>query len=326
MSGYVSFDKAIEQVRRAENIAIICHVNPDGDTLGSALALYNSLKMYGKTPYIFCSDMPSDTLSDNLPLVKELNSKSRDKYDLCIAVDTADMERLGSMADVFERSKDSLCIDHHGTNTRFAKNNIVVKDAAATAEIMYEFIAALGENSAYMDDISAKLLYTGLVTDSGTFSYSNVSEHTLYVAMKLKAYNFDASDLIYNIVRKKTKKVFNLTRRVLAGTKFYNDDKIALIVFRNEDFEATGTTTRDTEGIIVNLINIDSVLVAIAVSEVKKNSYKISLRTKAPVNAANIAVFFGGGGHERAAGCRIDGFYEDVEEKIVRMSQLEIGE
>lgn len=324
MSNYADFAKAKIAVDNACHIAIICHISPDGDTLGSGLALYNSLKMYGKVPYIFCNGEPSESLKASLPLVDKLNSEKRDVYDLAIAVDAADYDRLGDCGEIFRRSKNTLAIDHHVTNRGFAKTNVIVPSAAATAEIIYEFIMTFGKSGEYIDDTTARLLYTAIVTDSGTFSFSSVTDHTHFVASKLIKYNFNASDVIYDVVRKKSKKVFELSSRVLAKTKFYDSDRIGVICFRKDDFNATATTAKDTEGIIVNVINIDSVLVAIAISEIKENSYKISLRTKECVDASKIAEFFGGGGHARAAGLRIDGYFEDVVEKIVGRSSIEI--
>ena len=324
MSNYADFAKAKSLVDNARHIAIICHISPDGDTLGSGLALYNSLKMYGKIPYIFCNGEPSDSLKASLPLSDRLNSVSRDAYDLAIAVDAADRERLGTCCEIFRRSKRTLVIDHHVSNKGFASVNVIVPSAAATAEIMYEFLMTLGARGEYIDDTTARLLYTAIVTDSGAFAFSSVTDHTHLVASKLLRYDFVASDIIYDVMRKKSKKAYELSSRVLARTKFYDNDRIGVICFRKDDFKATDTTAKDTEGIIVNVINVDSVIVAIAISEIAENSYKISLRTKEGVDASEIAAFFGGGGHIRAAGLRIDGYFEDVVEKIVNRSSLEI--
>ena len=317
-----NMDRAIREIDEAESIAIFCHVNPDGDTLGSALALYNGLRMYGKLPYIFCSDEPSEKLSAELPDVVHLNENTDIRADLAIAVDAATRDMLGDSIAIFDRARRHLVIDHHITNTKYGDVNVIDSNASATAEIMFEIL----EKIHCIDDNIARSLYLAIVTDSGAFSFDSVTSHTHYVASKLIDYDFSASDIIYNLIKKKRKAVFTLTHRVLSKAKFFDDDKIAVVTFRAEDFEATNTNIKSTEGIINNLINIDTVMVAISISETNKSSYKLSIRTKAPIDAAAIASFFGGGGHVRAAGLRIDGFYEDVLDTIVRHATIELGD
>ena len=113
---------------------------------------------------------------------------------------------------------------------------------------------------------------------------------------------------------------------MLDKVKFFDDDKIAIVTFREDDFKATNTCVTATEGVINNLINIDGVMIAISISEAGNNSYKLSIRTKHPIDASSIAVFFGGGGHARAAGLRMSGFYEDVLDTIVRYATIELGD
>ena len=326
MTKIINLDKAKEEIDKANVVAIFCHVNPDGDTLGSGLALYNSLRMYGKTPYIFCSSEPSDNLRREIKEVEYINSVDSVKADLAIAVDAASYDMLGDKGAIFDSAKRHLVIDHHQTNTRYGDVNVVVSTAAAAAKVMYELLSLMNADKPCIDDTSARLLYLAIVTDSGAFSFDSVTSETHRIASELIKYNFSASDIIYHLIKMKKKCVFNLIHRVLNKAKFYDDDKIAVVTFREEDFTATGTTTKDTEGVINNLIDIDSVMIAISISEAGNNSYKLSIRTKHPVDASSIATFFGGGGHARAAGLRMSGFYEDVLEKIVRYATIELGD
>ena len=326
MTEITNLDKAINEIDRANTIAIFCHINPDGDTLGSGLALYKALRMYGKEPYIFCSGAPSDNLKRELGIFDVINEVEDVKADLAIGVDAATHDMLGEAGAIFDKATRRLVIDHHQTNTRYGDVNVVVKEASATAEVIYELLTSLGNKRVCIDDEIARLLYLAIVTDSGAFSFSSVTSETHRIASELIKYDFSASDIIYSLIKKKKKTVFDLTHRVLNKAKFFDDDKIAVVTFRDEDFVATGTSIKDTEGIINNLINIDSVEIAIAISEVSESSFKLSIRTKESVDASNIATFFGGGGHARAAGLRMSGFYEDVLDTIVRYATIELGD
>lgn len=309
----MDFRYVISAIDRAKTIAIISHISPDGDTVGTSMALYKALKMYGKQPYIFCDDPISGKISvldkDNV-----YNRSKADTYDLSIAVDCADIERLGMSVSEFKRGKNTLVIDHHRTNTKFGKYNLVDIGAAATAQI----VTFLLHNMHLLNDDIAKLLYCGLVTDSGGFSFSNVGEQTMKAAAILQRYDIEAHKICDHFLKKIGMNIYKLKCRVLDKAKFYDDDTIGVITFRKADFEATGTDNTATEGIINNIINIIGVKVAVSISEFNENNYKISVRSVDGVDSSKIALEFGGGGHKNAAGFRLSGFYEDVVEKILR--------
>ena len=171
-----------------------------------------------------------------------------------------------------------------------------------------------------IDDTVAKSLFCGIVTDTGCFSYSNVTRRTHEIACKLLEYDFDPQEVIYKAYSSESTQKFNLKRRALAKAKLV-DEQIAFIFFMKEDFEVTGTTSDDTEGIVSELINVDSVKVAYALSQVGERNFKLSIRSKDPVDAADIAMQFGGGGHRLAAGCRVNGYLEDIVEKLTKLAK-----
>lgn len=311
-------DKFLNAVDKAQTIALFSHVNPDGDTCGSALALYRALKTYGKQPYVFCDGVFNDKLH-YLDGIDEYNKTDFKPCDLAIAVDCADDGRLGAYDKAYYSCKYRIFVDHHITRGRRGDFNIVETDAAATAEVMFDLIKAMDKKVKCLDDITAKLLYCALVTDSGGFSFSSVTKKTLDTAAELIVYDFKANEIFDNFIKKIDYKVFNLKNRVLSGTKLYDDGKIAGIFFRKTDFEATGTSEADTDGIINNILNINGVKIAFSVTETKGDmQYKVSFRTVDGVNAAEIAAIFGGGGHKNAAGCRTSGFFEDVKDKVLK--------
>lgn len=315
----MDYQSVINEIQKANTIAIISHINPDGDTVGSSLAIYTALKMYGKKPYIFCDDPivgKISILSGN----ENYNTQKLSKYDLSISVDCADMERMGESISEFRKGRRKLVIDHHKTNRRYGDINLLDINAAACAQV----VTFLLDQMNLLNDEVAKLLYSGLVTDSGGFSFSSVSQNTMLAASILLKYDIKAHELCEHFLKKIKMNIYKLKSRVLEKAKFYDNDTIGIITFRQSDFEATGTDSSCTEGIINNIINIIGIKVAVSISEVADKSFKVSIRTGEDVDASQIAIMFGGGGHKNAAGLRINGFYEDVVDKILKAVRDEI--
>ena len=172
-----------------------------------------------------------------------------------------------------------------------------------------------------MDKSVAEALFVGIVTDTGCFRFSSTTAETHAIAAELMRRGIDAEALVCNSYSKTTRSIFSLKQRVLGGCKFYDDGKIAVIAFRKKDFEETGTTAADTDGVIDPVIAIAGVEVAFSIAEVADKSFKISIRTSGGVDASDIAAVFGGGGHSRAAGCRLNGYYEDIVDKLMKAAR-----
>ena len=319
------YEDFINAVDKSNIICLISHINPDGDTCSSALALYRALKLYGKEQvYLYCDSTFRDSLSV-LDGIEEYNKVQINKCDLAIACDCAEFDRMGKYLNLFDKAKFKVNIDHHKTNSRYGNINIIEAGISAACEITYKVLKALDEKRPCMDDTVAKLLYSGLVTDSGGFSFSSVSNQTHEIASKLIKYNFSASEICEHFLKSVSLKVFNLRMRVLSKAKFFENNKIGMIFFMQEDFSATGTTADDTEAAINFIRDIDTVEVAVAITQTEQeNSYKISIRTSDRVDASRIAAAFGGGGHKNAAGCRTSGFFEDVKDKVLKACRDEL--
>ncbi|MGN0796938.1 MAG: bifunctional oligoribonuclease/PAP phosphatase NrnA [Christensenellales bacterium] len=321
MREIIAMDKCVKALLSASKVAIFSHINPDGDTLGSSLALYRALVLLGKQADLYCENDVKPFYSSMLGAEK-YNKPSLDSYDLCVACDCGDLGRLGSRSDVFLSTSDTLNIDHHKTNDRFAKVNLIFPQASSTCEIMYDLLQLVDAQAKCIDDEVAKLLYTGIVTDSGGFTYSNVGSHTHAVASQLLKYGFDASKICEKYLKSITMSKFNLKVRVLQNARFFEDGAIGIIHFTREDFALTCTSEEDTDGIINNIRNVEGVQVAVAITDTAvANSFKVSIRTTDSVDASAIASAFGGGGHKNAAGCRLNGFYEDVKDKLLKASK-----
>lgn len=303
-----------------DNVIIICHVSPDGDTLGSGLALYKFLKNLGKKNVeIVCDDANYTKLAflqDGIELKSDLDN---DVYDLAIAVDVASGERMGESRRFYYRAKDRFAIDHHQTNDFKSAELYLVAGASSTAEIMYDVLSYVADYA--IDKSVANCLYAGILTDSGAFYFQSTTSHTHEVLSKLYNYKIDANKIYYELFKKKEKGVFLLHSIVLSRAKFILGDKIAVLTFKKEDFESTCTDFSATEGCINRVQDVDSVIIAISIAEVGDNSFKVSFRSKGECDVSICASRFGGGGHKNAAGCRISGNYYDVYDKVTRVAR-----
>lgn len=301
-------------LKKSKNVAVVCHVRPDGDAIGSGLALCAALKNAGKNAYMLCEEPLPERLVifDNMQICLEL-PVSIDEIDLFVSVDSADVSRIGKFAPLFEAFKgNTLNIDHHISNPGFAKFNYVLANSTATCEILPEIFNAAGFE---IDKNIADLLAMGLITDSGNFSHRDVSAKTFAVASLLREKGADTCYIGYEMFTRQTKGRAKLYARAINKLRFEYDDRIVFLTVTQSDFEETGTDKSHTEGFVDFGLSVDGVEVSVALMEVKKNQYKVSLRSKrADVNA--VAEKFGGGGHILASGCMLFGEYEEVIERL----------
>ena len=296
-------------IKKHDNFIILTHTSPDGDTLGAAYALYYGLKEIGKTACVLCPELipskysyfafPTDHITSKTPTV--------------ISVDVADEKLLGDLYEALGKHVE-LCIDHHVTNTRYADNLLLDSGASAACEIIYELLVKL---KVAINDVTAKALYTGIVTDTGCFKYSNVTAKTHMIASELFEYNIDAAEINRLMFDTKSKRLLQLERMVLDTAEYHFDDKCILLTVTAEMQEKTGCTGPDLEGIAIISRSVEGVLAGITVKQTGDNAFKISLRTFPPLDAAEICGLLGGGGHKGAAGVTLEGTLIEVKEKIL---------
>lgn len=304
-----------KQINRASDIAIYCHTNPDGDALGSMLALYVLLKNKGKDVYCYC-DTPIPERFACLYASENITFPQKRVHQLAISVDCSEIDRLGQCIKSFLSAKSQIAIDHHATFQRFAGLCLVDKDASSCAEVLFE----LAKELKGIDARVAELLFAGIVTDTCCFSLPNTTKRTHDVACELLGYDFDSAEVIFKVFRSNTIQRFKLKTRALSKAQFYEDNRVGVVVTTLDDVEKCNAQSSDTEGIVNDLMDVDTVQIALALSQVSSHNYKLSIRTKGDVSAIEIANFFGGGGHKNAAGCRVGGFAEDIVEKLVRLA------
>ncbi len=321
MTEYSEFFDFIE---KSKTIAVFMHVSPDGDCLSSAIALTRYLKNMGKNAVCFAPDLKRANLPEKLSFLPDfdlVNSAEPQKsYDLCIGVDVGDEGRLGDTCfRLFIKGKCTLVVDHHSSHRDFADKTIREENSASTTQILYKMFRSYDKN--FIDNDIAACLYTGIVTDSGCFSFSNTTSETHLVAGQLLNYDFDSATICRKVTKDIKLNVFKLKNAITSKLETYENDRIAYVYTSLKDLSDFGATEKDTEGLVNTVLDIEGVELSIAVTEIKDKAYKVSFRTKGNVDASACARSFGGGGHFNASGCRAYGYYEDVHTQIVNVAR-----
>ena len=309
-----SLTDIILQLKKARRAVIFCHSRPDGDALGAGLALTVALHNAGKHAVMCCEDAPPEKFNF-LPAMAQVKSElpANESYDTFISVDCADVTRMGKFCDTFlQFPGTTVNIDHHISNKGFAKYNYVC-ECPASCELLTDLIFEAGFD---VTQEIANLLMLGLITDSGNFTHTDVSEKTFNTAAKLSARGADVNLINYNMYARQPKARAILYGRVMNNIRFALDDKLAVIITTIEDLNKTGADKSVTEGFVDFPLTVDGVEVSVSMMEIKKRQYKISLRSKGTVNVNAVASKFGGGGHILASGCMLSGELEEVIEKI----------
>ncbi|HRX58120.1 MAG TPA: bifunctional oligoribonuclease/PAP phosphatase NrnA [Eubacteriales bacterium] len=297
-----------------DDLLLIAHVSPDGDTLGSCFALYGALTSLGKRVQIVCED-PVPAVYRFLPFSNRVIAPEAAKpAKAAVSVDCADLARTGRAEALFAAAEDTLNIDHHGTNDRYAANNFVQK-AGATGELVYGVITALGVP---VDQDAASCLYAAVTTDTGNFSYSNTTPDTLRIAAELLETGIDLPEINRKLFR--TVPYHKLMLQALAVTKarLYEDGRIGVTALTLAEVESCGASAEDTEGIIDSIRDIDTVEIAAMLREAGDGKIRVSLRGKTCADVSRIATAFGGGGHRLAAGCTMEPPIEEAAEQIMQ--------
>lgn len=295
-------------LKERDNYLVLTHASPDGDTLGSAYALKLGLKKLGKKVQVICCD--------EIPHKYDYFIFDHDcdfAPDTVVAVDVADIKLLGNIYSQLENRID-LNIDHHISNTKYAKRLYLDGNAAACAECVYEILDELGVE---IDRDIANALYTGISTDTGCFKYANVTARTHEIAAKLYEVGVDAADINRKMFDTKSKSRMELEMMVLGAAEFHFDDRCMLLSVTSEMQQKTGCTGSELEGVAAMSRSVEGVLVGISLKQTADTTFKVSLRTYEPLDASAICKSLGGGGHKAAAGCTIEGDLSFAKEQIL---------
>jgi phosphoesterase RecJ-like protein len=248
--------------------------------------------------------------------VEIIAKKPTESYDLLVTVDCSDEQRLGDLLSELGKAKreriDTVNIDHHISNTRFAQYNFV-QECAANCMHIATLIEYLGVS---FDKTIAEYLLIGLLTDSGNFSHDDVTEECMLLAAKLVKAGADMRYYHYELFKKQPKARAKLYAKTMSGIRYYHEDRFAVITITQKSMEECGADQGMTEGFVDFPLNVETVEIAASLLEIRKGQYKISLRSKEYADVNKLAATFGGGGHIRAAGCMLFGDIEEVLDKL----------
>lgn len=314
--------EVVKTLNQYDSFVLLEHQKPDGDCVGSGLALVQALRALGKQA-LLVSDDPHPALYDFLP-GRQFHSRAGylkgEDYNPQVAVflDCTDPERAGKGLE-FAQGKLWVNIDHHVSNSRFGAINLVNPDAAATGELVYDVLNGLG---APIDRDIAVCLYVAIITDTGGFRYQNTTKRTHLLTADLMDRGVNGAEVFDRVFDTRTVSSIMLLARTLSTLQLYHEGKLAAVFLTQEMIKLSGASSDETEGIIGYPRSIAGVEVSLFFKEADEpGSIHVSLRSRSVVDVAAVAKSLGGGGHPRAAGALIKGTMEEVTKKV--MSHLD---
>lgn len=308
----MTIKEVCEILKSKNNIEILTHSSPDGDTLGCGFALCLALQSMEKNSRVIVEKMPQkfEFLTKG---VKEQDFQG----EFVVSVDIAALSLLGSNAEEYAHNID-LCIDHHGSNNIEIQDKYVDANSAAACEIIYKIIKELGVK---ITKEIANCLYTGISTDTGCFRFSNTTAQTHRIAADLMEAGCDFEIINKNMFETKSKSRLKLEKNLYDTMEYFADGKGAIMCISLDMLERLNISADDIEGIEAIPRLIEGVLLGITMKEREKNSYKVSVRTNDGINASKFCEKFGGGGHIAASGCKMSGDYETVKAKLIKAAE-----
>lgn len=302
----ISVDECARLLKEHDNILILTHAHPDGDTLGCGFALCRALMEIGK----ICTVVNSDEIPKKYDYLYKDIAPITFKPEYVVTVDVATPSLLGKYENEYHID---MCIDHHGTNTEYS-DVLLLADMPAACQLMYDVISALGVE---INKNIANCLYTGLSTDTGCFRYDSTTADTFRIAAKLIDCGADNGKINRAMFETKTKTYARLERLALESMRFYENEKVAVITVTQEMYHLTGSNEQETEALAPLTRQIEGVEIGITIREKEDGTCKASIRTFETVNAAELAKCFGGGGHAQAAACKFNCTVKEARSLIV---------
>lgn len=306
----ITLQQAARQLLEQDHITILCHRKPDGDTTGSALALYEALSGLGKKVRIRCGDPFPEQFSF---LTQAYEEPGEFQEQFIVAVDVASAPLLGSLEAEYG-SRVDLCIDHHGSNSRYARQLLLDGGAAAAAELVYRLI---GQMEVPLTAHMALCIYTGIATDTGCFCFSNTTPASFRIAAEVLETGAPVAEANRRLFESKKPGRVALEARVLSGLEYYYGGHCAVIVIPSALREEFGVDDSELDGLSSIPRKIEGVWVGVTIRE-QEGCCRVSLRTTAEADACAICAAFGGGGHVRASGCTIEGTPQRAKELLLR--------
>ncbi len=314
----VQLQAAAGFIREQDDFLVVSHVQPDGDAVGSTFAVAWMLQSLNKRFTLINEGRIPDKFSYMAgphSVIEYETAPPERKFAAVISVDCADFGRIGAVSECFEPERKLLNIDHHATNDGFGTVNLVRSDAAATVEVLYDL--ALQLNLEFTPELN-NCIYTGLLTDTGGFRYSNTTPKVMQIAADMLARGVKGHELAERLLETMTLGQVSLLKRSLNTLSFAHENKVAWLSVTLDDLSATDASSEDMDGLVNYARNVEGVEVGMLFKEKEPGIIKVSLRSGGLADVAAIAQKFGGGGHVKAAGCTIRGAMSEAVERVVR--------
>lgn len=316
MGERINIPQAAQLLRQQDQILILCHRNPDGDTIGCGSALLRGLRALGKEARLACSDRIPGRFAELLP-EEEVDFEPQ----LVVAVDVATPELLGDKL-AFWGERVDLCIDHHGSNQDYARFLLLEPKAAAACELIFLLLKELGVE---ITPEIADCLYSGLATDTGCFRYPNTTPRTLRMAAELLELGCRQEVLNQRYFETLTRGRLEVERQALEGLEYALEGRCALMTLSQAMLEESGAKEDELDGLSALPRQIEGVWAGVTLRELKDRSgYRVSLRTTAEVDASAVCSRLGGGGHSRAAGCTVRGDWAKARQLVLEAVRQEM--
>lgn len=313
------FDEMLQDV--CGTVGIAGHIRPDGDCVGAVLALQSYVKTIRPdlTVEVYLQSVPERF--QIVPGVDTIRTSIEEGkcYDLFFALDCGDTDRLGEAQAYFATARRTVCVDHHISNVGYAQENYIKPDIGSTCEVLY-----LHMNKESVTKTTATCLYLGMAHDTGMFQYANTTPQTLRIAADLLEYGINHTEIVAKTFYEKTYVQTHVLGRALMESIQIFDGRCVVSVLKQREMRFYGITGEDLEGIVNQLLQIKGMEVAIFLYEVEPDTFKVSMRSRAVVDVAKVALEFGGGGHMRAAGCTISGRYHEVINSLTYFIQKQL--
>lgn len=307
----ITLESAAKTLLSKDKILILTHRSPDGDTIGSGYALAMALRKLGKSVKVDCTDPFPEKYSYFTDKLEKLEFDE----EFVVSVDIADTKLLGEKLSDYA-DKIDLCIDHHGSNTKYAKEYYVEASAAAAAQVIAKLIRLM--NVEFDKDI-ANAIYTGITTDTGCFRYTNVMAETHRIAADMIDCGAESGMINRLMFETKSRSRLEIERRVMDSIQFYLDGRCAIAYATIDMMKESGAVDNDMEGVSSLPRQIEGVMAGITLREKNNGKFKVSVRTTDELDASAICANFGGGGHKAAAGCMITGTLNEAIEQIIEV-------
>ncbi|OGP60908.1 MAG: hypothetical protein A2V65_05700 [Deltaproteobacteria bacterium RBG_13_49_15] len=318
----------IQKLRKSKSVLVASHANPDGDAIGSLIAMGLTLSGLGKGTTLY-NESPIPVVYRFLSGVKRVVRRLDDLelYDTAVVLDCGDVQRIGDAGPGIETIPVVINIDHHVTNTHFGHFQIIDPEACATSEIVYRLITAMG----FPIDLDiATALYTGILTDTGSFRFSNTNKASFEICEKLVLLGVDPYRIAQRVYGTYSLGRIKLLNLALDSIEISKNGKLSMMAVTLNMMKETNTRPEDIDGLINYAKGIEDVKVAALIQELNSNRgdksggpahYHISLRSNGTVDVAAIAAEFGGGGHSRAAGFSIESTLSEIKSKIIKLAE-----